>query len=51
MIRKILLYGFLALVPSVIMNSCATTELTSVWKDSSYQGGPIKKILIIGVFK
>jgi len=51
MIRKIFLCGFLTMVSLVIMISCATTELTSVWKDSSYQGGPIKKILIIGVFK
>jgi hypothetical protein len=33
------------------MSSCATTVLTSVWKDSAYQGGPLKKILIIGVFR
>jgi len=31
------------------MNACATTELTSVWKNEAYQGGPLRKILIIGV--
>jgi hypothetical protein len=31
------------------MNACATTELTSVWKNETYQGGPLRKVLIIGV--
>ena len=33
------------------LNSCSTTALTAVWKDSAYQGGPMKKVLVIGVFK
>ncbi len=33
------------------MNSCATTALTSVWKDSTYKGGPLRKVLVIGVFQ
>jgi len=31
------------------INACATTALTSVWKNETYQGGPLRKILIIGV--
>jgi hypothetical protein len=34
---------------AIFMNACATTELTSVWKNETYQGGPLRKILIIGV--
>lgn len=29
--------------------SCATSTLTSVWKDPAYQGGKLKKIVVIGV--
>jgi hypothetical protein len=32
-----------------LITSCATTTLTSVWKDANYQGGTLKKILIIGI--
>lgn len=34
-----------------LVNSCASTSLTSVWKDSTYNGGPLKKVLVIGVFQ
>jgi hypothetical protein len=51
MTRKNFLCGLLSLILSVSISSCATTALTSVWKDSAYQGGPLKKILIIGVFR
>jgi hypothetical protein len=33
----------------IFMNACATTALTSVWKNETYEGGPLRKILIIGV--
>jgi hypothetical protein len=49
--KKYFFYGFLSLIFLVNMTSCATTALTSVWKDRVYQGGPLKKILIIGVFR
>ncbi len=32
-----------------MLGSCETTTLTSVWKDPTYQGKQIRKILIIGV--
>ncbi len=31
------------------LTSCATSTLTSVWKDPAYQGGKLKRILVIGV--
>ncbi len=47
--RKIL-FCICALISMTILNSCATTSLTTVWKDNTYKGGPLKKVLIIGVF-
>jgi len=35
---------------AILATACATTRLTSVWKDPSYQGVP-HKILVIGVAK
>jgi hypothetical protein len=46
--RKVLCSIILVLSLTVI-NACATTALTSVWKNETYQGGPLRKILIIGV--
>jgi len=31
----------------LVLNSCASTTLTSVWKDETYRSGNIKKVLII----
>jgi hypothetical protein len=28
---------------------CATTELTNTWKDPQYHGGPVKKIMVVGI--
>lgn len=44
-----ILFRIIALCAVVFMNACASTTLTSVWKDESYQGGPLRRILIIGV--
>ena len=43
------LFHWLAFILLLII-SCATTDLTSVWRDSSYSGH-FKKILVIGVAK
>jgi hypothetical protein len=32
-----------------LLTACATTTLTSVWRDPDYQAGQIKKMLVIGV--
>ncbi len=42
----------LPIICFVFLNACAsTTEFNSVWKDETYQGGYLKKVLIIGVAK
>jgi hypothetical protein len=46
--RKVLC-SIMLVLSAIFMNACATTELTSVWKNEAYQGGPLRKILIIGV--
>ncbi len=34
---------------SLLLAACSTTHLTSAWRDSSYQGPPLKKIVVVGV--
>jgi hypothetical protein len=41
--------GLLATVVLTLITACAPTALRSVWKDDAYQGGNLKKVLIIGV--
>jgi hypothetical protein len=44
--------SILAIISIILMNACAsTTQFDSVWKDNTYQGGPLKKVLIMGVAK
>jgi hypothetical protein len=33
----------------LLLGGCASTTLQSAWFDSSYQGGPLKRILVVGV--
>lgn len=40
----------LAILIAMLVTACATTQLTSVWKDPSYQTRPAK-IMVIGVAK
>jgi uncharacterized protein DUF4136 len=42
---NLLLLAFAALVVS----ACASTTLTNAWFDPSYSGGPMRKILVVGV--
>jgi len=42
----------IALVATVLLAAlcgCATTELTNTWKDPQYNGGPVKKIMVVGI--
>ena len=39
----------LAIAASLAMLSCTFTKLTSVWKDDSYRGGQMRKVLVVGV--
>jgi hypothetical protein len=36
-------------VVGLLLSGCASTTLQSAWFDSSYQGGPLKRILVVGV--
>jgi hypothetical protein len=45
------LFGGVALGCAWLLASCASTQMTSVWRDSQYTGGPLKKIAIIVVNK
>jgi hypothetical protein len=35
----------------MLLVSCATTEIKSVWNDASYQGGPLLKIVVMSLAK
>ena len=49
---KIILRLILLITCLVFLNACAsTTQFDSVWKDATYQGGPLKNVLILGVAK
>ena len=38
------------IISSFLLTSCATTILTTVWKDESFTG-PVRKMAVIGIFK
>ena len=40
---------FVAAVLLTVLCGCATTEVTNTWKDPQYRGGPVKKILVVGI--
>src|SRR5512137_2811259 len=48
--HRLLLVGLLVCCAAALA-SCASTEMTSVWRDSQYTGGPLKKLAIILVHK
>jgi len=39
----------LATVLLTTLFGCATTELTNTWKDPQYTGGPVKKVMVVGI--
>ena len=39
----------LGIVLLTALCGCATTELTNTWKDPAYQGGSVKKIMVVGI--
>ena len=50
--EKIFFYRILPIICLVFLNACAsTTQFNSVWKDETYQGGPLNKVLIVGAAK
>jgi hypothetical protein len=46
--HKVLFSGIFFLI-AAFLAACATTTLTSVWKDPAYQGGQIRKVLVMGI--
>ena len=50
--KRIIPFSFFLVIGFLfIMNSCATTSLTSVWMNDKYHGGTLKNILIVGVIE
>jgi len=45
----ILLRTALTLLTALQLAACASTAIRSAWFDTSYQGGPLKKIAVVGV--
>jgi len=45
------LLGGVAICCAWLLASCASTQMTSAWRDSQYTGGPLKKIAVIVVNK
>ena len=38
-----------SILVATVLASCASTTLQSAWYDTSYRGGPFKRILVVGV--
>jgi hypothetical protein len=39
------------LITGLLLSSCASTKLTSAWAESTYTGGVLKSVLVVGVLK
>jgi len=48
---KLSIYTCLILCCAILLASCATTEIKSVWSDASYKGGPLIKVVVMGLSK
>lgn len=42
---------FLLASLTIIVSGCASTTLTSVWRDPAYTGGPFQSVLVVGISK
>ncbi len=47
---KLFLYNILLIILAVTGHSCADNALKSEWFDHTFQGSPLKKLLVIGIF-
>lgn len=47
--RVVELLGVSAIIFSFLLASCAPTKLTGVYKDSTYAGGSLSSVLVVGV--
>jgi hypothetical protein len=41
----------LMVMGSLVLSSCASTQLSHTWRDASYASGPLKKILVVAIRK
>jgi hypothetical protein len=43
--------AFRRIIPAlvVVLSACASTSLDNTWKDPHYSGGPLSKVLVVGV--
>ena len=48
---KLRIYMCVMVCYVMLLASCATTEIKSVWSDASYKGGPLIKVAVIGLAK
>lgn len=49
MIRDREIFAVVVTLLFLVLACCSTTTLDSVWRDPHYQGGKLKKVLVIGV--
>jgi hypothetical protein len=49
--RSLIGYAVTTAIVAMILAGCATTNLTGVWLEPSFQGPPLKSVMIIGVAK
>jgi hypothetical protein len=47
--KTIKLFGTLTIIALFFLTACAPTKLTAVYKDSSYTGGSLESVLVVGV--
>ncbi|MBI5557822.1 MAG: hypothetical protein HY885_09310 [Deltaproteobacteria bacterium] len=48
MIKKTTFVALLLILAFVA--ACSTTAVTGTWRDDNYAGGPVKKVLVVGMF-
>lgn len=49
--RKLAVLRTTVTICLLLLTSCSATTMSAVWKDPNYQGGKLKKVLVVGVAK
>ncbi len=49
--NKVRFYTCIMVCCVMLLAACATTEIKSVWSDATYHGGPLLKVLVMGLAK
>lgn len=50
-ILRVTAFIFVSILIVSVISACSTTTNVAAWTDSEYKGGPLKKIVVVGVFK